>query len=87
MSFKPPGLLAVKVEKWSAYTVHPWVFTTIARGYRFQFVLKPPSFNGVVFSEATGEATKAVESKISSLLSQRAIRIVPEEEINLGFYS
>lgn len=46
-----------------------------------------PRFNGVVFSEATGEAAEALENEISSLLSRGAIRNVPEEEKNQGFDS
>lgn len=63
------------------------MFTTVVRGYRLQFAAKPPSFNGVLFSEATGEATEALESEISSLLSRGAIYIVPGEERSLSLYS
>ncbi len=87
MSFKPPGPLAVTAEEWRACAVHPWVLTTVAKGYRLQFAVKPPSFNGLVFSVATGEAARALENEISSLLSRGAIRIVPEAEVNQGFYS
>ncbi|XP_029963540.1 uncharacterized protein LOC115400030 [Salarias fasciatus] len=87
LSFRPPGPLAVKAEEWRACAVNPWVFTTVARGYRLQFAVRPPRFNGVLTSEAAGEAAEALESEISSLLSRGAIRLVPEGERNQGFYS
>ena len=87
LSFRPPGPLALNTEEWRACAVNPWVFTTVTRGYRLQFAMKPPSFNGVLMSEATGEAAEALESEISSLLSLGAIRMVPEGERNQGFYS
>ncbi|XP_058483844.1 uncharacterized protein LOC131459867 [Solea solea] len=49
--------------------------------------MKPPRFNGVLTTEASGEAAEALESEISSLLSRGAVRIVPEGERNQGFYS
>lgn len=87
LSFRPPGPLALNTEEWRACTANPWVFTTVTKGYRLQFAMKPPRFNGVLISEATGEAAEALESEISSLLSLGAIRIVLEGERNQGFYS
>lgn len=53
------------------------MFTSIARGHRLQFAMKPPRLKGVLISEATGEA---LESEISALLSREAER-------NQGFHS
>ncbi|KAJ8347059.1 hypothetical protein SKAU_G00284600 [Synaphobranchus kaupii] len=61
--------------------------STIEKGYRLQFAIKPPVFNGVVFSTATGESAEVLETEIASLLSKAAIRMLGEEEIQQGFYS
>lgn len=65
----PPGPLGAR----DACAVNPWVLTTVVRDYRLQFATKLPTFSGVG-SVATREATKALESKISSLFSRGAIR-------------
>lgn len=62
-------------------SVHCWT------GYRLQFTIKPPKFNGVLVSIANGDAARILEDEITSLLSKYVIRVVPSEEIHLGFYS
>ncbi len=80
MSKDRKGPFADQVTNWRACTVHPWVLATIDRGYRLQFVVKPPVFNGVVMSAALGESAHVLEEEISSLLIKGVIRIIPMEE-------
>lgn len=81
------GSLAAQAENWRACAVHPWVLTMIDRGYRLQFAVKPPVFNGVVISVAQGEAAQVLEEEISSLMRKGVIRMIPTEESQTGFYS
>ena len=81
------GPLAARVEKWRACAPHPWVMSTVTRGYRLQFASKPPPFNGIVPSVATGESALVLESEIATLLAKGAIRKVPEADSQCGFYS
>lgn len=76
-----------RAERWQAAAVHPWVLKTVLRGYRLQFASRPPKFNGVLVSVASGDSAQVLEGEISSLLSKGAIRVVPEGEIQEGFYS
>ncbi|XP_075948231.1 uncharacterized protein LOC142950206 [Anarhichas minor] len=79
--------LAVRADQWRACAVHPWVLSTISRGYRLQFGTKPPRFNGVLVSVAEGDSAHVLEDEVASLLNKRAIRAVPNEEAQRGFYS
>ncbi|KAJ8333524.1 hypothetical protein SKAU_G00415320 [Synaphobranchus kaupii] len=81
------GPLSARAIQWRVCTVCPWVLTTIEKGYRLQFAIKPPVFNGVVFSTATGESAQVLGTEIASLLSKGAIRMLGEEETQQGFYS
>ena len=81
------GPLSVKADAWRACAVHPWVMSTISQGYRLQFAMKPPRFNGVLVSVARGDSARVLEDEIQSLLTKRAIRAVPDEEARQGFYS
>ncbi|XP_041840350.1 uncharacterized protein LOC121639256 [Melanotaenia boesemani] len=81
------GPLASRVERWRACAVHSWVLSTVAKGYRLQFAMKPPKFNGVLASVANGASAHVLEEEIVSLLNKHAIRVVPSEEIHQGFYS
>ncbi|XP_034564504.1 uncharacterized protein LOC117830473 [Notolabrus celidotus] len=79
--------LSAQVDHWRACAVHPWVLSTVSKGYRLQFAMKPPRFNGVLVSVARGEAAQVLEEEITSLLNKRAIRAVPDVEAQQGFYS
>lgn len=81
------GPLAVKIQNWRACAVHPWILSTISRGYRLQFAVKPPPFNGVLPSVAKGDAARVLKDEITSLLHKQAIRAVPDSESQQGFYS
>ncbi|XP_041852953.1 uncharacterized protein LOC121647506 [Melanotaenia boesemani] len=81
------GPLASRMERWRACAVHSWVLSTVAKGYRLQFAMKPPKFNGVLASVANGASTHVLEEEIVSLLNKHTIRVVPSEEIHQGFYS
>jgi len=74
-------------ENWRACAVHPWMLSTVMKGYRLQFGTKSPSFNGILMSVAAGDSALVLEDEIVSLLNKRAIRIVPAEESLSGFYS
>ena len=79
--------LATRVEQWRACAVHPWILSTVSQGYRLQFAMKPPRFNGVLVSMASGDSARILEDEISSLLRKQAIRAVPNEQAQQGFYS
>ncbi|XP_073677299.1 uncharacterized protein [Garra rufa] len=81
------GPLVLHAESWRACAVHPWVLSTIIRGYRLQFAVKPPVFNSVLMSTAEGNSAQVLEEEIASLLKKRAVRIVPPEDSHQGFYS
>ena len=78
--------LPARATSWRACAVHPWVLSTVCQGYRLQFAMKPPRFNGVVVSVAKGEAARVLQDEIASLLNKRAIRAVPREEALQGLY-
>ncbi|KAL0199690.1 hypothetical protein M9458_002877, partial [Cirrhinus mrigala] len=79
--------LALHQEAWRECSPHPWVLATVTRGYRLQFAVKPPPFNGVMASVANGDSARVLEAEISSLLEKRAIRRVPVGETQRGYYS
>lgn len=72
---------------WHICTIHPWVLATIDKGYRLQFPVKPPVFNGAVISVAQGESACVLKEEKASLLKKRVIRIIPMKERQQGFYS
>ncbi|XP_072235172.1 uncharacterized protein [Leuresthes tenuis] len=72
----PPGLRRAS----PVWREGPWLF-------RLQFATKPPKFNGVLMSVAEGEAAQVLQNEIDSLLLKRAIRVIPIEESQQGFYS
>jgi len=60
---------------------------TIMQGYRLQFAVKPPHFNGILFSHTEEKASHILEEENSSLLNKGAIQVVPPNLMNQGFYS
>lgn len=83
----PVGPLSLHMENWAACTRSRWVLRTIEKGYRLQFRIVPPHFNGMVFSHAPGESANILLEEISTLREKGAIRVVPPEEAHSGFYS
>lgn len=79
--------LALYQEAWRECSAHPWVLATVTKGYRLQFAVKPPPFNGVIASVAHGDSARVLEAEISGLLEKRAIRRVPAGEVQKGYYS
>ncbi|XP_073725558.1 kinesin-like protein KIF6 isoform X3 [Misgurnus anguillicaudatus] len=79
--------LARSQQAWRECSAHPWVLSTVTKGYRLQFAGKPPPFNGVIASVAKGDSARVLETEISSLLEKRAIRRVPVGETQKGYYS
>lgn len=59
---------------------------TIMQGYRLQFAMKPPHFNGVLSSHTEENASHILKEEISSLLNKGAIQVVPPSLMNQGFY-
>ena len=79
--------LASCLQAWLQIGVHPWVLSTISKGYKLQFARRPPACGEVLFSQASGPAAKVLRDEITSLLVKRAIRVVPPVQSNNGFYS
>ncbi len=80
------GPLSAHAES-CACAVHPWVLSSIMRGYCVQFAVKPPVFNSVLKSAAEGESAQVLEEEIASLLKKRAVRVVLLEDSHHVFYS
>lgn len=81
------GPLSARILNWCACAAHPWVLNTILRGYRLQFAMKPPRFNGIIASVAEGESACVLTAEIDILLNKQAIRVVLKEVSCQGFYS
>lgn len=79
--------LALRLQAWRDTGAHPWVLDTVSKGYKLQFARRPPACGTVLFSQASGQAAQVLQDEIASLLDKRAIRVVPPEQSNTGFYS
>ena len=79
--------LALHLDNWRRHGASLWVLKTIARGYKLQFAIRPPTFEKIVFSNAVGQAAQILQAEIVSLLDKKAIREVPENQSMNGFYS
>ncbi|XP_062386517.1 uncharacterized protein LOC134075064 [Sardina pilchardus] len=81
-SSPPAGRLALQMAHWRACAISPWVESTLSLGYRLQFRRRPPRFKSVVQTTMTGEGVE-----VNSLLSKKAICIVPHAQAQCGWYS
>ena len=79
--------LTVRLSRWRACAVSPWVERTVAIGYRLQFRVRPPRFHSVIHTVVAEEAAAVLREEINNLLNKRAIRVVPASETNKGWYS
>ena len=79
--------LARCLPQWRAIAPHPWILNTVEKGYKIQFAGKPPIFEKVLFSQATGQAADILQAEIESLLCKNAIREIPLHQAHMGFYS
>ncbi|XP_052473657.1 uncharacterized protein LOC128030230 [Carassius gibelio] len=81
------GTLSNHEWAWRTVSAPEWVMRTIMQGYRLQFSMKPPHFNGVLSSHTEENASHILKEEISSLLNKGAIQMVPPTLMNQGFYS
>ncbi|KAL3999504.1 Ran GTPase-activating protein 1 [Sarotherodon galilaeus] len=81
------GPLSARIERWRALAAPEWVVRTLERGYRLQFANTPPRFHRVIFSLAKGESARILQEEITTLLSKGAVREIPQEQSQCGFYS
>ncbi|XP_058634818.1 uncharacterized protein LOC131542294 [Onychostoma macrolepis] len=81
------GALASHEAAWQTVSAPEWVMRTVMQGYRLQFSVKPPHFNGILFSHTEENASHILKEEISSLLNKGAIQVVPPDLMNQGFYS
>ncbi|KAK7933480.1 hypothetical protein WMY93_004376 [Mugilogobius chulae] len=81
------GPLAQHITQWHSCGASNWVLKTVTRGYRLQFASVPPKFNGVLLSQPREEEAPILQKEIESLKDKGAIRIVPVEHCQTGFYS
>ncbi|XP_039904294.1 uncharacterized protein LOC120744181 [Simochromis diagramma] len=81
------GPLSARIERWRSLTAPEWVVRTLERGYRLQFATTPPRFHRVIFSLAKGESARILQEEITTLLSKGAVRDIPQEQSQCGFYS
>lgn len=83
------GLQANRAGNWCACAVQlcVWVWSTVTKGCRLQFSLRPLVFNWILESVATGDSGHIIKQKIFiSLLSKGPIRAIAVAESHLGFY-
>ena len=80
------GPLAGRAQQWRACGTSDWVIKTVTAGYRLQFASTPPRFNGILQSQARGEKAQVLQEEITSLRNKGAIRVVPPEKNQSGFY-
>lgn len=86
----PTGLFNVEARwaAWRALEASPWVISTMTQGYRIQFARRPPtSVTPTVFTRVDSQYTSVLQAEISSLLGKGAIREVPADNSQAGFYS
>ncbi len=67
--------------------VSQWVLRTVERGYKIQFGLRPPLFNGVFPTLVGPEQALVMEQEVATLLRKEAIEVVPPLVRESGFYS
>lgn len=54
--------------------------STISQGYRLQFAVNPPKYDGMLVSVASGDSAHVLQNEIVGLLNKKAIGEVPDEE-------
>lgn len=81
------GPLAPHKAQWEKCGASSWVLKTITKGYRLQFAAAPPGFSGVMHSLPREREALILEEEIKALKHKGAIRIVPPEQSQAGFYS
>jgi hypothetical protein len=81
------GALASHEAAWRTVSAPEWVMRTVMQGYRLQFAVKPPLFNGILYSHTEENSAHILKEEISSLLNKGAIQVVPPNLMNQGFYS
>lgn len=84
---EPLGPLSYHTPQWERCGVSNWMLKTITKGYRLQFASTPPSFSGVLHSRPQGEEALILQEEIEALKGKGAIRVVPPEQSQAGFYS
>ncbi|KAL0199702.1 hypothetical protein M9458_002889, partial [Cirrhinus mrigala] len=67
--------------------VSAWVLHTVERGYRIQFGVPPPPFNGVSPTLVGPEQGLVMEQEVATLLRKEAIEVVPPHDRESRFYS
>lgn len=65
----------------------PWVLRTIQTCYSYNLQPGPPVISGVIELIVLGDSVQLLRDEISSLLMKGAVRDVPMEEVEAGFYS
>lgn len=80
------GRLSHFLPKWKEITTDFWVLDVIENGYKLEFVKKPP-FLGIKETRVPSHQKDLIGKEIEALLEKNAIEIVPEHQIQSGFYS
>ncbi|MGH0140143.1 UNVERIFIED_CONTAM: hypothetical protein FKN15_010187 [Acipenser sinensis] len=66
-----------QLQYWHAYTSDAWVLTTVHNGYKLQFRLGPPTFQGITNTFMTDPLQASVlQKEVVTLLCKRAICLV-----------
>ena len=80
------GRLSFYLENWKKITTDQWVLDIIKNGYKLEF-LKIPPFLGIKPTIVSSQKEDLIAKEVETLLKKNAIEIVPEREMQSGFYS
>ena len=82
------GRLIHFIPQWQQITTDLWVLEIIGAGYALEFVQNPPPFLGIRKTKVSNLTQLSIMQKeVNSLLEKNAVRLVPTEEAQEGFYS
>lgn len=77
------GTRTLQVNYWQECTRSRWVLRTVQFGYNLQFATCPLQFKGIIHSQVQGGLGHVLQEKITSLLNERAVKVVPPKESQL----
>ena len=79
------GRLKHFYQKWEHITEDQWDLDIIKQGYKLE--LKKTVFNGVKQTKINKQNSLFILQEVDELLQKKAIEIVPQNQIQSGFYS
>ena len=80
------GRLRFFLENWKQITDDQWVLSVIEEGYKLEFIKNPPQ-SGIKETLVLSKYLNILIEKVADLFKTNAIKTVPFNERNSGFYS